>query len=171
MPNNYLAQLMRLLHCMPHLGPPSSIGSTKTCAHPHCTNGRLPLHPSACRAWLQVPVRRTEMAPEVQSWFYWLSHFIINNQFNWLNGWPIVNLQSSARFIKYMRKCASSCQATVTNLCLYCMCNWAQLNYYYHYYYCYHLWPLCRTTCISRHPHLRTGGFWWSNVLLPACPY
>jgi len=27
--------------------------------------------------------------------------------------------------------------------------------------------PLYRTTCISRHPQLRTGGFCWSKVLLP----
>jgi len=30
-------------------------------------------------------------------------------------------------------------------------------------------WPLYRTTCISRHSQLRTGGFCWSKVLLPAC--
>jgi len=28
-----------------------------------------------------------------------------------------------------------------------------------------------RTNCISRHPWLRTRGFYWSKVLLPACPY
>jgi len=28
---------------------------------------------------------------------------------------------------------------------------------------------LYRTTCVSRHPYLRTGGFCWSTVLLPAC--
>ena len=30
--------------------------------------------------------------------------------------------------------------------------------------------PLYRTTYISRHPQLRTGGFCWSKVLLPTCP-
>ena len=30
--------------------------------------------------------------------------------------------------------------------------------------------PLYRTTCIGRHRQLRTGGFCWSKVLLPACP-
>ena len=30
---------------------------------------------------------------------------------------------------------------------------------------------LYRTTCVSRHPQSRTGGFCWSKVLLPACPY
>ena len=32
------------------------------------------------------------------------------------------------------------------------------------------LWALYRTTCISRHTQLRTGGFRWSKVLLPRCP-
>jgi len=32
------------------------------------------------------------------------------------------------------------------------------------------LWPLYRTTCVSRHPQLRTGGFCWSRVLLPTRP-
>jgi len=31
-------------------------------------------------------------------------------------------------------------------------------------------WPLYRTTCISQHPQLRTGGFCWSKILLPVCP-
>jgi len=31
-------------------------------------------------------------------------------------------------------------------------------------------WRLYKTTCIMRHPHLITGGFCWSNVLLTACP-
>ena len=38
-------------------------------------------------------------------------------------------------------------------------------NYYNnnnYYYYC-HLWPLYRTTCISRHPRLTSGGFCWSK--------
>jgi len=30
--------------------------------------------------------------------------------------------------------------------------------------------PLCRSTCVSRHLQLRTGGFCWCRVLLPACP-
>ena len=30
--------------------------------------------------------------------------------------------------------------------------------------------PLYRSTCISRHFQLRTGGFCWCKVLLPACP-
>jgi len=29
---------------------------------------------------------------------------------------------------------------------------------------------ICRTTCVSRHTQLRTGGFCCSEVLLPACP-
>ena len=32
------------------------------------------------------------------------------------------------------------------------------------------LWPLYRTACVSRHPEFRTGGFYWSKVLQPACP-
>jgi len=32
------------------------------------------------------------------------------------------------------------------------------------------LQPLYRKTCINRHLQLRTGGFCWSKVLLPACP-
>jgi len=32
------------------------------------------------------------------------------------------------------------------------------------------LWPLYRSTCISQHLQLRTGGFCWCNVLLLACP-
>ena len=32
------------------------------------------------------------------------------------------------------------------------------------------LWPLYRSTCVSRHTQLRTGGFCWSKVLLPTCP-
>jgi len=32
------------------------------------------------------------------------------------------------------------------------------------------LWPLHRTTSISRNPQWRTGGFCWSKVLLLACP-
>jgi len=32
------------------------------------------------------------------------------------------------------------------------------------------LWPLYRSTSVSRHLQLRTGGFCWSKVLLPACP-
>ena len=34
------------------------------------------------------------------------------------------------------------------------------------------LWPLyrSRSTCVSRHLQLRTGGFCWCKVLLPACP-
>ena len=32
------------------------------------------------------------------------------------------------------------------------------------------LWPLQRTTRVSRHPQLRIGEFCWSKVLLPACP-
>jgi len=32
------------------------------------------------------------------------------------------------------------------------------------------LWPLYRTTCISQHSQLRTGGFCWSEVLLHECP-
>jgi len=31
------------------------------------------------------------------------------------------------------------------------------------------LQPLYRTTCISWHLQLRTGGFHWSKLLLPAC--
>jgi len=27
------------------------------------------------------------------------------------------------------------------------------------------------TICVSRHPQLRIGGFCWSKVLLPTCPY
>jgi len=30
--------------------------------------------------------------------------------------------------------------------------------------------PLYRTACISQQPQLRTGGFYWSKVLLPSCP-
>jgi len=30
--------------------------------------------------------------------------------------------------------------------------------------------PLHRSTCISRQPQLRTGGFQWSEVLLSVCP-
>ena len=30
--------------------------------------------------------------------------------------------------------------------------------------------PLYRSTCISRHLQLRTGGLCWRKVLLPACP-
>jgi len=30
--------------------------------------------------------------------------------------------------------------------------------------------PLYRTTCVSQHPQLRTGGFCWSKVLLPRRP-
>ena len=30
--------------------------------------------------------------------------------------------------------------------------------------------PLYRSTCVSRHLQLRTGGFRWCKVLLPACP-
>jgi len=33
------------------------------------------------------------------------------------------------------------------------------------------LQPLCRTTCLSQHPQLRTGGFCQSKVLVPACPF
>jgi len=36
-------------------------------------------------------------------------------------------------------------------------------------YYTTVLRPLYRTTCISRHPQSRTGGFSWNKVLLPAC--
>jgi len=32
------------------------------------------------------------------------------------------------------------------------------------------LWPLYRSTCISWHLQLRTGGFCWCKVLLPTCP-
>jgi len=32
------------------------------------------------------------------------------------------------------------------------------------------LWPLYRSTCVSRHLQLRTGKFCWCKVLLPACP-
>jgi len=32
------------------------------------------------------------------------------------------------------------------------------------------LWPLCRSTCVIWHHYLRTGGFCWSKVLLPASP-
>ena len=32
------------------------------------------------------------------------------------------------------------------------------------------LWPLYRSTCVSRHLRLRTGWFYWCKVLLPACP-
>ena len=32
------------------------------------------------------------------------------------------------------------------------------------------LWPLYRPTCINRHLQLRTRGFCWCKVLLPACP-
>ena len=32
------------------------------------------------------------------------------------------------------------------------------------------LWALYRTTSVSRHPQLATGGFRCSKVLLPACP-
>jgi len=32
------------------------------------------------------------------------------------------------------------------------------------------LQPLYRTTCVSRHPQLRTGGFCWSKALLLASP-
>ena len=31
-------------------------------------------------------------------------------------------------------------------------------------------WPLHRSTCVSRHFQLRTGGFCWCKVLLPTCP-
>jgi len=42
---------------------------------------------------------------------------------------------------------------------------------YDNYCYCYDLFTaLYRTTCISQHPLLRTGGFNWSRVLLPAFP-
>ena len=30
--------------------------------------------------------------------------------------------------------------------------------------------PLYRSTCVSRHLQLRTGGFCWCNILLPTCP-
>ena len=30
--------------------------------------------------------------------------------------------------------------------------------------------PLYKTTCVSRHPQIRTGRFCWLKVLLPACP-
>ena len=30
--------------------------------------------------------------------------------------------------------------------------------------------PLYRSTCISRHLQLRTGGYCWCKVLLPGCP-
>jgi len=30
--------------------------------------------------------------------------------------------------------------------------------------------PLCRSVCVSQHLQLRTGGFCWCRVLLPACP-
>ena len=30
--------------------------------------------------------------------------------------------------------------------------------------------PLYRSTSVSRHLQLRTGGFWWCKVLQPACP-
>ena len=33
------------------------------------------------------------------------------------------------------------------------------------------LWPLYRSTCVRRHPQLRTGWLCWSEVLLPTCPY
>ena len=33
----------------------------------------------------------------------------------------------------------------------------------------YRLQPLYRLTCVSRHFRLRTGGFCWCKVLLPAC--
>ena len=32
------------------------------------------------------------------------------------------------------------------------------------------LWSLYTTTSVSRQPQLRSGGFCWSNALLPACP-
>ena len=32
------------------------------------------------------------------------------------------------------------------------------------------LLPLHRSTCVSRHLQLRTGGFCWCKVVLPACP-
>jgi len=32
------------------------------------------------------------------------------------------------------------------------------------------LWQSWRTTCVSRQPQLRTGGFCWSKVVLPVCP-
>ena len=32
------------------------------------------------------------------------------------------------------------------------------------------LWPLYRSVCVSRHLQLRTGGFCWCKVLLPAYP-
>jgi len=32
------------------------------------------------------------------------------------------------------------------------------------------IWPLYKSTCNSRHPQLRTGGFCWSKVSLSACP-
>jgi len=32
------------------------------------------------------------------------------------------------------------------------------------------LYNLYRSTCVSRHLRLRTGGFSWCKVLLPACP-
>ena len=34
-----------------------------------------------------------------------------------------------------------------------------------------HLWPSYRSTCISWHLQLKTGGFCWWKVLLPTCPY
>jgi len=34
----------------------------------------------------------------------------------------------------------------------------------------YRLRPLYRSTCIGWHSQLRTGGFCWCKVLLPACP-
>ena len=33
-----------------------------------------------------------------------------------------------------------------------------------------HFQPLYRSTCVSYHPQLRTGGFCRSKILLPACP-
>ena len=32
------------------------------------------------------------------------------------------------------------------------------------------LWPFYRSTCVTRHRQLRTGGFCWCKVLLPICP-
>ena len=32
------------------------------------------------------------------------------------------------------------------------------------------LWPLYRTTCVSRHPQLKTAGFYWSEVSPLTCP-
>jgi len=46
-------------------------------------------------------------------------------------------------------------------------------GYCYHiryYYYDYHFTVIIHVQ-VSQHPQLRTGGFCWSKVLLPACPF